>query len=103
MSIIISHIDEDPIRDNNSIIYKIILKPGATQNVVNYFNEVAEKQLNKQFNSFHATTGQIAVHVTGVPFPEMMKKVEEILVSVNGPDSELTAQIKEYNQKLKPQ
>jgi hypothetical protein len=103
MPILIDRIDEDAARDNNSVIYTLILKSGATDNEINFFNKVAGKQTSKQFNSIHATRGQIKVQVTDVSFPDMTKKVEELLASVNGPDGELTEQIREYNQKLKQQ
>ncbi len=101
MPIQIASVGSDPARSDDTTNYTIKLKSGATQNETRYFNEIAEKHVNKQFNAIHATPGQISVQVTGVSFADMIKKVEALVDQANGSDEALESEIKAYNEKIK--
>jgi hypothetical protein len=102
MPITIDRVVDDPSRDGDTVTYVIKLKKGATQNEIHYFNEVANKQVNKQFNYINANIEQISVQVTGISFSDMIAKVESLVQQANASDDALSAEIKAYNEKIKP-
>jgi hypothetical protein len=103
MSIAIDRVVDDPSRAGETVTYVIKLKKGATKNEIIFFNDVADKlaKLNKHFNYVNATAEQINVQVEGLPFAEMIAKVEGLIEQANVSDDALSGEIKAYNEKIK--